>query len=140
MASQLSCPHALGKSAAAMPNHAALADGVVGMVWVYWIVGIVAALGALLLGLDAYTRWVRRKILMAKYNDEAAVDRIMRHVIWQGMTAPQVVDALGEPELIEPKVMKTKTVETWKYGQKTRTRFKWRITLEDGVVTGWEEK
>jgi hypothetical protein len=110
------------------------------MVWVYWIVGIVAALGALLLGLDAYTRWVRRKILMAKYNDEAAVDRIMRHVIWQGMTAPQVVDALGEPELIEQKVMKTKTVETWKYGQKTRTRFKWRITLEDGVVTGWEEK
>jgi hypothetical protein len=110
------------------------------MTWIYWTVGILAGLGALLLGLDAYTRWVRRKILMAKYNDPLAVDKIMRHAIWQGMTAPQVVDALGEPELKEQKVMKTKTVETWKYGQKTRTRFRWRITLEDGVVTGWEEK
>lgn len=110
------------------------------MVWVYWTVGILAAAGAVLLGLDAYTRWMRRKILMAKYGDAEAVGKIMRHVIWQGMTAGQVTDALGEPELKEQKVMKTKTVETWKYGQKTRTRFKWRITIEDGVVTGWEEK
>jgi outer membrane protein assembly factor BamE (lipoprotein component of BamABCDE complex) len=110
------------------------------MVWVYWTVGILAAAGALLLGLDAYTRWMRRKILMAKYGDAEAVAKIMRHVIWQGMTADQVADALGEPEIKEQKVMKTKTVETWKYGQKTRTRFKWRITIEDGLVTGWEEK
>lgn len=110
------------------------------MEWVYWLVGILAAAGAVLLALDAYTRWMRRKVLMAKYNDEAAVDKIMRHMLWQGMTAAQVEDALGDPELKEQKVMKTKSVETWKYGQKTRTRFKWRITLEDGVVTGWEEK
>lgn len=110
------------------------------MHWVYWIVGLLAAGGAVLLGLDAYTRWMRRKVLMAKYGDQAAVDKIMRHMIWQGMTADQVSDALGEPELKEQKVMKTKTVETWKYGQKTRTQFRWRITIEDGVVTGWEEK
>lgn len=110
------------------------------MVWVYWIVGVLAAAGAVLLALDAYTRWMRRKILMAKYGDAEAVGKIMRHVIWQGMSADQVTDALGEPELKEQKVLKTKTVETWKYGQKTRTRFKWRITIEDGVVTGWEEK
>jgi hypothetical protein len=83
---------------------------------------------------------MRRKILMAKYNDETAVDKIMKHTIWKGMTASQLVDALGEPELKEQKVLKTKTTETWKYGQKTRARFKWRISLDDGVVTGWEEK
>jgi hypothetical protein len=110
------------------------------MEWVYWIVGLLAAGGAILLGLDAYTRWMRRKVLMAKYNDETAVDKIMKHTIWQGMTASQLVDALGEPELKEQKVFKTKTTETWKYGQKTRARFKWRISLDDGVVTGWEEK
>jgi outer membrane protein assembly factor BamE (lipoprotein component of BamABCDE complex) len=110
------------------------------MEYVYWTVGILLAAAAALLALDAYTRWMRRKVLMAKYNDAEAVDKIMRHVIWQGMTAPQLLDALGEPELKEQKVLKTKTVETWKYGQKTRSRFKWRITLEDGAVTGWEEK
>lgn len=110
------------------------------MEWVYWFVGILVGAGALLLALDAYTRWIQRKVLMARYNDQAVVDKIMRHVIWQGMTASQIVDALGEPELKEQKVMKTKTIETWRYGQKTRTRFQWRITLEDGVVTGWEEK
>lgn len=110
------------------------------MNWIYWTVGVLAALGALLLSVDAYTRWMRRKILLARYGDPVAVDKIMRHFIWQGMSAAQVNDALGEPELKEQKVMKTKTVETWKYGQKTRTRFQWRITLEDGAVTGWEEK
>jgi hypothetical protein len=107
---------------------------------VYWIVGLLLAGAAVLIALDAYTRWMRRKILMAKYDDADAVNKIMRHVIWQGMTAPQLLDALGEPELKEQRVLKTKTAETWKYGQKTRTRFKWRIELEDGVVTGWEEK
>jgi hypothetical protein len=36
--------------------------------------------------------------------------------------------------------MKTKRREIWKYGRMGGNRYSLRVTLEQGVVVGWEEK
>lgn len=83
---------------------------------------------------------MRRAALMKKYGDKALVDRLMRRMIWEGQTAGQLVDAIGKPAQIDEKVMKAKTRDTWKYNQRSRTRFGLRVTVEDGVVVGWDKK
>lgn len=83
---------------------------------------------------------MRRAALMKKYGDKDLVDKLMRRMIWEGQTAGQLTDSIGAPTQIDEKVMKSKTRETWKYHQRSKTRFGLRVTVEDGLVVGWDKK
>lgn len=82
----------------------------------------------------------RRARLLAKYGDEEVVTKIMARTIWQTQTADQLRESLGDPVDTDEKVMKSKRREVWKYHQTGANRFGLRVTLEDGVVVGWDEK
>jgi outer membrane protein assembly factor BamE (lipoprotein component of BamABCDE complex) len=82
----------------------------------------------------------RRKDLMQKYGDAEIVDMIMKKMVWQGMSAEQLTDSLGRPVATDRKVYKTKTSETYKYDQAGKNRYRRRVTLENGVVVGWDIK
>jgi membrane protein implicated in regulation of membrane protease activity len=82
----------------------------------------------------------RRSRLLQKYGDEDTVEKIMRGTIWLSQTAEQLRDSLGDPVDTDEKVMKTKRREVWKYHQISAKRFGLRVTVENGVVVGWDEK
>ncbi|MHC2001789.1 hypothetical protein ACYQR9_15270 [Methylobacterium sp. CM6241] len=82
----------------------------------------------------------RRKRLIEKYGDAQVVDRIMGKIIWQGMSAEQLIDSLGRPVATDRKVFKNKTSETYKYDQAGRNRYRRRVTIENGIVVGWDIK
>lgn len=77
---------------------------------------------------------------MQKYGDAEIVDMIMKKMVWQGMSAEQLTDSLGRPVATDRKVYKTKTSETYKYDQAGKNRYRRRVTLENGVVVGWDIK
>ena len=85
----------------------------------------------------AYQR--RRRQLIERYGDPEIARRIMRGILWQGETAEQLRASLGTPADTDQKVLKTKTKEIWKYRPTSRNRFGLKVTLDDGVVTGWEQ-
>lgn len=77
---------------------------------------------------------------MRKYGDIQVVKKIMSRVIWDGMSAEQLIDALGKPAAKDHKYLKTKTREVWKYYHQGSNRFGLRVTLDEGVVKGWDSK
>ncbi|MCE9609526.1 MAG: hypothetical protein K8R23_04885 [Chthoniobacter sp.] len=81
----------------------------------------------------------RRRHLIERYGDPEVARRIMRGVLWQGETAEQLRESLGTPADTDEKVLKTKTKEIWKYRPTKRNRFGLKVTLDDGIVTGWEQ-
>jgi hypothetical protein len=89
---------------------------------------------------SAHNKRKRREALMRKYGDAEIVDRIMDHRFWQGQTTEQLMDSLGRPADIDEKVFKTKTKQTWKYSPTGKNRFALRITVENGLVVGWDQK
>lgn len=106
---------------------------------------VIAAIGIVLVA--AYTSKKRREdlerrraALLAKYHDPQIVDMIIRHMFWQGQGQEQLLDSLGRPADIDQKVMKTKVKEIWKYNQTGANRFGLRITIENNVVIGWDQK
>lgn len=78
--------------------------------------------------------------LLEKYGDESIVSSILSGDIWQGQTADQVRDTLGEPIDTDSDVLKTKVKEVWKYRQFGVNRYGLRVKLENDLVVGWEEK
>jgi hypothetical protein len=78
--------------------------------------------------------------LRAKYRDEATVQRIVEHRFWQGQTAEQLIDSLGKPAAIDNKVHNASRRDTWKYNPRGVNRYGLRITLDDDIVTGWDQK
>ncbi len=88
----------------------------------------------------ALMRRARFNSLTEKYGNAEIARMIMDNRIWQGATPEMIVDSQGKPVEIDNKVLKTKTKQTWKYGQTSATRFDLRIMFEDGVVVGWDKK
>lgn len=104
---------------------------------ILWILGLlIAAFFSIAIAM----RTLRRQKLLAKYKDPAIVDKIMCRMFWQGQTCEQLLDSLGRPADTDQKVLKTKTKEIWKYNPTGRNRFGLRLTVEDGVVVGWDQK
>jgi hypothetical protein len=64
--------------------------------------------------------------------------RVLRGEVWQGQTAEMLREALGEPAALDERVMKKKTRHVYKYGPQGGKRYALRVTLDDGVVVGWE--
>lgn len=81
----------------------------------------------------------RRGELITKYGSEEIADKIMRKVIWRGMTADQLRDSWGEPEDTHETVYKTKSKEEWCYGEIGKNRYSNRVYLEEDEVVGWKD-
>lgn len=82
----------------------------------------------------------RLAYLRGKYANEDIVQRIFHGQIWQGQTSEQLLDSIGSPVDTDRKVLKTKSKETWKYHPRGANRYALRITVEDGIVVGWDKK
>lgn len=113
-----------------------------------WLLGAINALitGILVVVIFAFYGWweylqlqKRRAYLMQKYGDPHIVERILAKEVWQGQTQFMLEDAIGPPVDRDVTVLKTKTKEIWKYGRLSRGRYSKRITVENGLVTGWAE-
>ena len=106
-----------------------------------------ATLVTLCVGVIVLIAWVnyskrkaRISYLMGKYGDPLIVDRIMQREIWQGQTSPQLLDARGMPVAKDDKLLKTIKREVWKYHPTGKNRYALRVTLDNDVVTGWDQK
>jgi len=82
----------------------------------------------------------RKEYIYRKYGQTEIADRIINKTIWVGETSEQLSDSLGSPLDIDEKVLKTKKKEIWKYFQKSANRYGYKITIENGIVVGWDEK
>jgi hypothetical protein len=89
---------------------------------------------------QAEERAQRYSYLFGKYQDTEITERIMAGKIWEGMTAAQLFDAAGEPEAVDQKYLKRFSRETWKYDGESGNRYRTRVTLENGIVVGWDIK
>jgi hypothetical protein len=123
--------------------------------WGAAAISIVAGVGAILLRLKAVSEAEkaaaardqrrrdelerRRVSLTAQYGQEVC-EQILAGELWIGQTEDQLREALGDPSDVDEKVLKTKRREVWKYDQVGANRFNTRVTVENGVVTGWERK
>ncbi|WP_198173274.1 hypothetical protein [Cupriavidus sp. USMAA2-4] len=107
-----------------------------------WIAPLcaIAAVVALVLAQRASRRKARLEYLRVKYQDEVVVQRIVGGQIWQTQSAEQLIDSIGRPLSIDQKLLKTKTREVWKYNHRGANRYGLRVTVEDGYVTGWDQK
>jgi hypothetical protein len=111
------------------------------MEWIVAAVLLLVAAAVLVFVVRALARNSRYARLMEKYGgDEKLVNALLTQTIWQGMTAEQLRDSWGEPAAIEQKVMKTKVREVFKYKPLGRNRFRDKVTLENGIITGWDQK
>jgi hypothetical protein len=106
--------------------------------WVLPVVVVVVIIG-LVIASRANKRRKRLEVLRRKYPEEI-VQRILGGQIWQGQTEEQLIDAIGSPAEVDTKVLKTIQREIWKYGRISAKRFRLRITVENGMVTGWDQK
>jgi hypothetical protein len=103
------------------------------------IIGVAALIAAVIV-LKARARAARRASLLLKYGDPSIVDAILQRKFWQGQTQTQLVDSIGRPAAVDNQFLKTKKREVWKYHQTGRNRYKLRLTLENDIVTGWDQK
>jgi hypothetical protein len=78
--------------------------------------------------------------LMGKYGDATIVDHICNHLFWQGQTAEQLIDSLGPPHGVDKKLLKSINREVWKYNPRGVNRYGLRITLDNYIVTTWDQK
>ena len=101
---------------------------------------VVAAFVAVIVCVRAYRWKQRRDQLLRKYGDKDVVEKIMNQLVWQGMSEDQLIDSWGAPVARDRKLYKTKVSETFKYNQKSRSRFGSRVWVENGIVVGWEQK
>ena len=86
------------------------------------------------------TSKARKERIYEKYGHTEIADRIVNRTIWVGETREQLLDSWGSPLDIDEKVLKTKRKEIWKYFRKSANRYGYKITVEDGIVVGWDEK
>ncbi|MEO8104259.1 MAG: hypothetical protein ABI790_17225 [Betaproteobacteria bacterium] len=86
-------------------------------------------------------RGLRRAELMTKYaGDLNLVERIVLGTFWNGQTAEQLKDALGNPADIAARFLLSKRQEVWKYHPVGGNRYALWITLEQDQVVRWEER
>lgn len=82
----------------------------------------------------------KRERIYQKYGHTETAEKIINKVIWVGETSEQLEDSLGKPVDIDEQVLKTKRKEIWKYHPKETNRYGLKISVENGIVIGWDEK
>lgn len=106
----------------------------------YFLGFIIAILVVLVVVYMKFKYQKRRESLMKKYNNKKLVDKIMNNTLWQGQTAEQLIDSLGKPKAIDQKILKSKKKEIWKYNYRGGNRYGLRISLDNDIVVGWDQK
>lgn len=81
---------------------------------------------------------IRSEELIAKYDPEVA-QRIENGEFWEGQTVEMLKDALGPPEGIDARQLKTTGQTLWKYRSFGAGKYRLIITLEKDTVVGWEK-
>jgi hypothetical protein len=104
------------------------------------IVGLIIAFFAMVAVFNAIAAKNRRGRIYAKYGRGQIADAIISKTVWVGETEQQLEDSLGRPYDTDEKVLKTKRKVIWKYQHRGGNRFGLRITVENGLVVGWDEK
>jgi hypothetical protein len=105
------------------------------------IVGVLFVGVILLIALvKAANEKARKTRIYQKYGHGEVAEDIIKKRIWTGQSSDQLVDSIGSPHDIDQKVLKTKKKEIWKYAHKGGNRYGMRITVENNVVVGWDEK
>lgn len=118
-----------------------LVGGFDNLVWVGVSIFAVIVVFWILSSLNSKRKTVeKRKRLMDKYGDEVVVNNIMTNSVWIGQNLHQLIDSRGQAEDVDVKVLKTKKKEIWKYGHQGGNRYRLRITIENGIVVGWDSK
>lgn len=107
-----------------------------------WIVPALVVLAIITLVVWFRHAKKRKRIiyLRNKYHDEQVVQRIFNGYFWEGQSAEQLRDSLGSPVAVDKKLLKTISREIWKYQHQGGNRFALRITVENGYVSGWDQK
>ena len=109
------------------------------MGWVILVLLIISGIALFLFYKDHLTK-KRRDALMLKYDDAELVVALMDERFWQGQSSEQLLDSLGIPQDIDQKILKTKKKEVWKYNHQGGNRYGLRITLDNDLVVGWDQK
>lgn len=76
-------------------------------------------------------QYTRTKLLALKYDTETA-NKLINGEYWIGMTVEHLTDSKGNPTKVEKEVLKTKTKETYVYGNKSSGDY---FVIENGIVT-----
>jgi hypothetical protein len=107
--------------------------------------GAIATLIVLgVIGAVAWAKYSKRQRRLAyvrsKYASEETVQAIFNGHVWQGQTSEQLQDSLGIATDIDRKLLKTKSKDVWKYHHRGANRYALRITVENDLVVGWDNK
>lgn len=103
--------------------------------WLFVIIGL------LLEGIRRIFAYQKRKrILFDKYADNEIVSKILKREIWSGQTQEQLLESLGKPHQIDHKLLKKTKREIWKYYRQGKNRYGLRVTVDNGIVIGWDKK
>lgn len=82
----------------------------------------------------------RRNYLMSVFKDIALVDRIMKRTYKIGDHQNVIVEILGNPEVIDEDLLKTKIKHVWKYYPIASNRYRLKLRFEDYCLMGWDDK
>jgi hypothetical protein len=117
-----------------------------GVVKVFQATGFVVPLVLCITAICAFVmfkqnqRKARIEYLCGKYPDETVVQKILQGQHWTGQTRDQLIDSRGEPDGKDYKMLKTIKREVWKYDRRGKNRYGLRITLDNDIVVGWDDK
>lgn len=107
---------------------------------VLYVIGFVVILIIVWIILASIAAKKRAEYLYRKYGRTEIAEAIIARKYWPGQSSGQLRDSLGEPVDTDEKVLKTKTKVIWKYHHRGGNRYGLRITVENGLVVGWDEK
>ena len=88
---------------------------------------------------DKENKKKRKDELIAKYGEDEA-NRMLNGEIWMGMTAEQVLETIGKPDMVDQKQMAKCSREVLKWRESGKRRIAYQITCDDGIVTGISDR
>lgn len=92
------------------------------------------------LAIQSYLYRRKYNVFLKKYGDPEIVEKIMKRLIWEGMSTEQLYDSWGGPVDRAERISRNRAVYTLKYNQTGKNRYGSRVTVENGIVTGWDIK
>ena len=112
------------------------------LIWVFIGVLIAIIIGMIMAqsAAAAKAEAERKSRIYAKYGSTPLAEKLVGRIIWAGETAVELRYSLGEPLDIDQKVLKTKKKEIWKYNKTGTNRYGLKVTLDNDLVVGWDQK
>jgi len=104
------------------------------------IVALLVAIGVSSSNAKKKAKQARKDHIYQKYGNNEIADKIINNYFWVGQTSEQLIDAIGQPLDIDEKILKTKKKEVWKYNRTGTNRYSLKITIENGLIVGWDKK